>query len=172
MVPGRAVFQRSPDLLTDLNTEAWHVLFFSYSWDRELAGRRLGQVGAKPVTMCPSNASMTFVCVRVCARVCLQVGIFFSLFFLLFSASALWARFPCYDWSLVFGQHHSPLFLGTESMCCYSRTYLKQCVVGTARRVDATHLHTPHTHALTLITLITRDFSCGAVTGRKWPLAP
>lgn len=72
------MFQRSPDLLTDLNTEAWHVLFSSsYSWDRELAGRRLGQVGAKPVTMCPSNASMTFVCVRVCARVCLQVGIFF-----------------------------------------------------------------------------------------------
>lgn len=162
------MFQRSPDLLTVLNTEAWHVLFFF--WDWELAGGRLGQVGAKPVTMCPSNASMTFVCVCVHACVC-RLGLFF-LFFLLFSASAPWARFPCYDWSLVFGQHHSPLFLGTESMCCYSRTYLKQCVVGTARRVDATHLHTPHTHPLTLIILITRGFSCGAVTARRWPLTP
>lgn len=56
------------------------------------------------------------------------------------------ARFPCYDWSLVFGQHHSPTscLLGTESRCSSFRTLLKQCVVGTARQgAWMRHTYTP-----------------------------
>lgn len=56
-------------------------------WDQELAVGRLGKVDAKPVTICPSNASMTFF---ACLCVCVQVGLFF--FSLFFSRRRLYGR--------------------------------------------------------------------------------
>lgn len=134
-----------PTCLASLDHSEWEQ---EPGWWAFGEGRRRYRDDSGP----PFNASNDFfVCLcllRAC--VCVRLGLVFFSFPPRFLASgstgdvilsSFFPFFPCHEWSLVFGRHHSPSFfisLGTESMCCKSQTYSKQCVGGTARRVDAT----------------------------------